>query len=112
MRDTSSNELLGVFEAPKVMEQRLTGEVREPSRRLRYERQDRRCNLCLERMPYEKMTSDHRVPRAKAGSLTLENLELLCDPCNQRKGDRPIAEALWTRWGTYLRSSQPPLDDE
>ena len=32
------------------------------------------------------MTKDHRIPRAKGGPNTIENLDCMCEPCNLAKG--------------------------
>jgi 5-methylcytosine-specific restriction endonuclease McrA len=37
------------------------------------------------------MHLDHIVPRARGGADTAENLQLLCPPCNWRKGARMVA---------------------
>jgi len=36
------------------------------------------------------LTIDHRIPRAKKGSNRLKNLQTMCQPCNQDKGDQLI----------------------
>ncbi len=38
-----------------------------------------------------KLTLDHIIPRALGGSGDLENLQLLCEPCNNIKGDKIIS---------------------
>ena len=35
---------------------------------------------------------DHVVPQSKGGASTLDNLQLLCSPCNKSKGNKTMAE--------------------
>lgn len=45
------------------------------------------CLGCLEHFKSEGMTFDHRYPQVKGGGHELDNLQLLCGPCNSIKGD-------------------------
>lgn len=45
-----------------------------------------RCFLCGSRK--RKMTVDHIIPKAQNGKDTLENMVLMCSPCNQLKSGR------------------------
>jgi 5-methylcytosine-specific restriction endonuclease McrA len=36
----------------------------------------------------EDLTGDHIVPRSKGGRAVRENVQVLCRPCNARKGNR------------------------
>ena len=45
------------------------------------------CLGCLEHFKSEGMTFDHRRPQVKGGGHELDNLQLLCGPCNSIKGD-------------------------
>nr|WP_012387033.1 RNA-guided endonuclease IscB [Acidithiobacillus caldus]ACA00199.1 HNH endonuclease-like protein [Acidithiobacillus caldus] len=52
----------------------------------------RKCAYCdAENVP---LTIDHIHPRSKGGSNRVSNLTLACFPCNQRKGNRDVAEFL------------------
>lgn len=46
-------------------------------------RDGHRCRRCGSG---ERLTVDHRVPRALGGGDGQENLQTLCEPCNQAKG--------------------------
>jgi 5-methylcytosine-specific restriction endonuclease McrA len=52
----------------------------------------RRCHLNLYAVNYKYepvlMTKDHIIPRCKGGVTTLENLQPMCAPCNNEKGNR------------------------
>lgn len=54
-------------------------------RRALIKRDGHRCKVCGATCD---LTIDHIVPRSRGGSNRLENLRLLCEPCNQDKGDR------------------------
>ena len=56
------------------------------------EKWGRKCAYCdAENVP---LTIDHIHPRSKGGSNRVSNLTLACFPCNQRKGNRDVAEFL------------------
>ena len=48
--------------------------------------QDRRCMYCGERKLLKNLQIDHKHPVDRGGSNDRSNLQLLCGPCNQRKG--------------------------
>lgn len=66
-------------------------------RNILYQRQKGRCTDCGERLILigpAPCHSDHIIPLARGGSDDIRNLQLLCAPCNLRKGSRdPIEHA-------------------
>ena len=50
--------------------------------------QEGKCNGCGHSFPFQNFTRDHIIPKARGGSDTDENLQLLCGRCNSIKGDR------------------------
>ena len=53
---------------------------------LLYGQQEARCAMCSTFTQFNVMEVDHIVPRAEGGGDELENLQLLCRPCNATKG--------------------------
>jgi hypothetical protein len=53
-------------------------------RRRIYRRDGWQCKFCGTR---RNLTLDHVVPRSRGGSDDDSNLQTLCEPCNQAKGD-------------------------
>src|SRR3990167_11470530 len=45
---------------------------------------------CLACGSEENLTLDHIIPRARGGPNNRNNLQLLCRPCNEAKGNRTI----------------------
>lgn len=50
----------------------------------------RHCMACGRKPPEVKLTVDHVVPLARGGEDSLDNYQLLCDPCNQMKAAEVI----------------------
>lgn len=61
-----------------------------PSQRFQVLKRDGyRCKLCGIQAadgPYVRLEVDHRIPRVKGGTHTLDNLWTLCNACNRGKG--------------------------
>ena len=47
-----------------------------------------RCKKCKRELPLDILEVDHIKPRALGGSDRPSNLQLLCPPCNKKKGPR------------------------
>lgn len=57
---------------------------------------------------------DHIRPRSRGGSDRVSNLTLACEPCNRRKGNRPIEEFLKGKPGVLAKitlQAKAPLKD-
>ena len=59
-----------------------------------YGEQEGNCKGCGIHFPFQNMTVDHITPRAKGGGGHKENLQLLCNSCNSRKGSGTQAELI------------------
>jgi len=74
----------------------LTGDERhlnirvfsEKTKREAYERQNGICTHCGEHFALESMEADHIDPWSQGGRTTAENCQMLCTPCNRRKGGK------------------------
>ena len=47
-----------------------------------------RCKRCRRRLPLDILEVDHIRPLAKGGGFNPANLQLLCPPCNKKKGSK------------------------
>ena len=52
------------------------------------------CQICNAYLADNLVTIDHIVPVTKLGTNDIHNLQPLCGPCNARKGNKSMAEAL------------------
>jgi 5-methylcytosine-specific restriction endonuclease McrA len=59
------------------------GHIEYDTRLFVWQRDGGRCRHCGSR---EEMQFDHVIPRSRGGSGLASNVELLCGPCNRRKG--------------------------
>ncbi len=57
-------------------------------------KQEGHCAGCRISFPFRNFTFDHVAPRAHGGSDHLDNLQLLCNACNSRKGTKSQAQFL------------------
>lgn len=58
-----------------------------------YERDDGRCQYCMNRVTKSEATYDHVVPRKQGGQTTWTNIVIACVSCNQKKGARRPEQA-------------------
>lgn len=54
------------------------------------------CNGCRIAFPFQNFTVDHVVPQSKGGTHHIDNLQLLCNACNSKKGSGTQAELIVT----------------
>ena len=81
--------------------------------------QSGRCGLCNQSVGWEEWCVDHIYPASRGGTNTLINLQLLCRPCNQDKGNMVESEALrwhlslteFASWGLDANHPFPELSD-
>lgn len=52
-----------------------------------YEKQGHRCAMCGEEKDFNDMHADHIVPWSKGGKTEISNCQMLCIPCNEKKGN-------------------------
>ena len=64
----------------------------EELRTLLAKKQRNRCMYCGKKMEPSYFEVDHMKPVARGGSDRIVNFQLLCAPCNKRKGDRTDGE--------------------
>ena len=58
-----------------------------------YRRDRNTCQFCGKKFQTEDLTLDHVVPKSKGGQMTWTNIVLACTPCNNKKGNKTLAEA-------------------
>ena len=50
------------------------------------------CAYCLKSLPIEQATRDHKLPRSRGGKSDSDNIEIVCEKCNNQKGSLTIEE--------------------
>ena len=81
-------ELLGrIYHRTDIPSDRQ-GKKSKDIKHILFGKQEGRCNGCLEYFPFKNMTEDHIVPKERGGADADENIQLLCNWCNSKKGHR------------------------
>ncbi len=57
-------------------------------KRSKYEKQKGICPLCKNHFIIDDMEGDHITPWAKGGKTNIENLQMICKPCNRKKSSK------------------------
>ena len=68
---------------PLPYEQTVRGTITGAMRSEVWRRGDAKCTTCGSN---QNLQFDHIIPVAKGGATTVDNLQLLCQPCNLAKG--------------------------
>ncbi len=66
--------------------------IGKTERQMLYKVQGGRCMYCGRKLSLADMHVDHKTPVVRRGSNSMSNLQLLCAPCNTRKGDMTEGE--------------------
>ena len=69
--------------------------------------QDYRCMYCGRKRAFRDLEIDHKNPVQRGGSDNLRNLQMLCPPCNKRKGNQTDPE-FRRRYREILPNKQEP----
>lgn len=67
---------------------RMTTKKGKPNKWLLCKKEKFKCKLCGETFPYSQLTLDHVVAQGVGGPDKDYNWTVMCQPCNNRKGDR------------------------
>ena len=61
-------------------------------RRQLYERQNKKCGYCGNKIGFSEVTVDHKIPLSRGGPDCMDNMICSCKPCNALKGNRTVEE--------------------
>ena len=80
------------FGYPKMIEQKGTAKGTTLIKLVRYVDQEGECIGCQTEFPFAELTLDHILPRKAGGECILSNVQLMCQPCNNRKDNSPACQ--------------------
>ena len=88
MKDDDVTSKQGVYEYVLTGNEELLNIRRfsESQKEAKYEEQERLCTTCGEEFEFNEMEGDHIDPWSEGGKTEIANLQMLCKPCNRRKG--------------------------
>ena len=69
----------------------------------------RQCKYCNHRLNIRNMVCDHIIPLSLGGNSTPDNLQLICDRCNRRKG--PLTDKQYGMLLKWLSNKSPVMAD-
>ena len=69
----------------------------------------RKCRYCVKRLDINNMVCDHVIPLSLGGDSTKENLKMICDRCNRRKG--PLTHKQYSSLLKFLGKIAKPAQD-
>lgn len=70
--------------------------------------QDYRCMYCGRKRAFSDLEIDHKKPVQREGSDNVRNLQVLCPPCNKRKGNQTDQEFRRRYRELLPKTKQPP----
>ncbi len=62
----------------------------ERTKKIVYERQNKKCYICGKVKSFKEMHGDHWIPWSKGGTTVIENCKMLCAECNLKKSSQQI----------------------
>ena len=74
-----------------------------------YDAYGKQCKYCTNKLTVNNMVCDHIVPLSLGGSSIPDNLQMICDRCNRRKG--PLTDKQYGVLLAWLSKQSPLMAD-